>query len=233
MIDITNLKRIWCAKGNLNIFGFFRIKHENLAAYNPALSGVFILLLFISCAGPTRTVTRIQTDQVTDLSGRWNDTDARLTAESMIGDVLSRSWLNAFTVSKGKKPVVIVGTIRNKSSEHIDTGAFTKDIERELLNSGQVTFVASKDERVAVREERMDQQHFASQETVKEWTNETGADFMLIGTISSIVDAVEGQQVVYYQVNMELIDLESNTKAWIGEKKIKKLIEQKGYKWDD
>ena len=190
-----------------------------------------LLFLVISCSAPARTVTRMETDTQTDLSGRWNDTDSRLVAQEMITDVLSRPWLGDFQNEKGEKPVVIIGSIRNKSSEHINTEVFTKDIEKELINSGKVNFVASKSERTEIREERIDQQYFSSAETAKQLANETGADFMLIGSINSIVDALEGQKVVYYQVNMELINLELNTKAWIGDKKIKKLIEQKNHKW--
>jgi PBP1b-binding outer membrane lipoprotein LpoB len=126
---------------------------------------------------------------------------------------------------------MIVGQVRNKSSEHINTDVFTKDIERELVNSGRVTFVATSTEREQLRDERLDQQYFASPETMKAWANETGADHMLLGTINSIVDSVEGQKVVYYQVNLELINIEKNIKVWIGEKKIKKLIEQDKYSW--
>jgi len=68
-------------------------------------------------------------------------------------------------------------------------------------------------------------------ETAKELGQEKGADYMLKGTINSIVDSFEGQRVVYYQVDLELIDLENNTKVWIGNKKIKKFIEQDSYKW--
>ncbi len=190
----------------------------------------FSLFLF-HCAGSSRKVSRIPTDSVTDLSGRWNDTDSRMTAEAMIQDLLSQQWLAEYQSAAGKKPVMIVGQVRNKSSEHINTDVFIKDIERELINSGKVTFVASAGERDQLREERLDQQHFASMETMKRWANETGADHMLLGSINSIVDSVEGKSAVFYQINLELIDIENNTKVWIGEKKIKKLIEQDKYKW--
>jgi uncharacterized protein (TIGR02722 family) len=190
-----------------------------------------IFILFISC-GPSRKVSRIGADETTDISGRWNDTDSRLTAKAMISDVLSRPWLSDFAMDNdGDKPVVIVGAIRNKSSEHIPINAFVKDIERELVNSGKVTFVASKQERQEVREERMDQQSHSSLETASELAQETGADFMLKGVLSSIVDKFEGQKVVYYQIDMELIDLTKNTKVWMGNKRIKKFIEQAGSKW--
>jgi uncharacterized protein (TIGR02722 family) len=190
-----------------------------------------LFLFFISC-GPSRKVSRIGVDETTDISGRWNDTDSRLTAQAMVSDVLSRPWLTDFEMDHdGNKPVVIVGTIRNKSSEHIPVSTFVKDIERELINSGKVTFVASKKERKEVRDERMDQQSHASIETAAELAQETGANFMMQGVISSIVDKFEGQKVVYYQVDMELIDLTKNTKVWMGNKKIKKYIEQAGSKW--
>ncbi|MEJ2055581.1 MAG: penicillin-binding protein activator LpoB [Calditrichaceae bacterium] len=165
------------------------------------------------------------------MSGRWNDTDSRQTATSMISDLLSRPWLSNFVNTNTRKPFVIVGDIRNKSSEHIPITTFVKDIEKELINSGQVSFVASSKERKEVRDERMDQQSYSSAESAKQLANEQAADFMLQGVINSIVDSFEGQKVVYYQVNMELVDLESNTKVWLGDKKIKKSIQQDKYSW--
>ncbi|MCD6376956.1 MAG: penicillin-binding protein activator LpoB [Caldisericaceae bacterium] len=193
---------------------------------------ILIILSFIfNCSGPTRIVKRVQVDEAIDISGHWNDTDARMTAESMVQDVLSRPWLQNFIEQNGRQPVVIVGYIRNRTSEHIETDMFIKHIERELLNSGQVQFVASDKERQALRRERLDQQSFASPETAKELANELGADFMLQGVITSVTDSFEGRRVVKYQVNLELIDIEKNTKVWIGQKEIKKYIEQKKYKW--
>lgn len=193
-------------------------------------SSLFILMILsfiFNCSGPTRTVKRVQVDEAIDISGRWNDTDARMTAEAMVQDVLSRPWLKNFIKQHGRQPVVIVGYIRNRTSEHIETDMFIKHIERELLNSGQVQFVASDKEREALRRERLDQQSFASPETAKELANELGADFMLQGVITSVTDSFEGRRVVKYQVNLELIDIEKNTKVWIGQKEIKKYIEQK------
>ena len=100
-------------------------------------------LVLASCAsGPSRTVTRVSADTQIDLSGRWNDTDAQQVANAMISDVLTRPWLGDFTGENKRKPVVIVGEVKNRSSEHIETLVFTKSLERELINSGKVKFVA-------------------------------------------------------------------------------------------
>jgi len=188
------------------------------------------LVLLSGCGGGV-AVQRIATDEVTDLSGRWNDTDSRLVAEKMASDMLSRIWLANFMKEKGKNPTVIVGTIRNMSTEHVNMEVFTKDIERELINSGQVQFVASKREREEIREERVDQQSYASLETAKRLGQEYGADFVLIGTFKSVEDVIERKKAILYSVDLELIDVEKNLKVWIGNKKIKKIIKRAGYKW--
>jgi uncharacterized protein (TIGR02722 family) len=184
---------------------------------------------FSACSS-SKTVTRVSADTQIDLSGRWNDTDARLVAEAMIGDVLQRPWISDFTGEEGRKPVVIVGSIRNRSREHIETLVFTKSLERELTNSGKVKFVANDAERQDIREERMNQQTDASQETMKRLGQETGADFYLQGIITSQSDKVDGEMVVFYKINLELIHIETNEKVWIGDKEIKKFIEQSRYR---
>ena len=176
-------------------------------------------------------VTRVESDTVMDLSGNWNDTDSRLVADEMIQDALSRSWLTKFNREHGKPPTVIVGEVRNLSHEHINTRTFIADMERALINSGEVDFVASSEEREEVRSERKDQDLHASEETRKAMGQEIGADFMLKGSINTIIDAVSGEQVRFYQVDLTLIDLANNRKVWVGQKKIKKTIEKAGLRW--
>ncbi len=182
------------------------------------------------CSGG-KTVSRVDPNTTIDLSGEWNDTDSRLVAEEMIGDVLSRQWIGEFKGANKRTPDVIVGTVRNRTSEHISTVTFVKNLERELINSGKVNFVASKEERQEVRDERADQQENASAESMKRFQQEAGADFMLQGDITTIVDQEGGEKVKFYQVNLELVNIESNRKAWVGEKKIKKFVSQSGTKF--
>lgn len=189
------------------------------------------LILFTGCR-PTAKVTRTDPQQTTDLSGRWNETDARMVSEEMISDAMTKPWLNQYSREYQKQPVVIVGNVRNESMEHIDTEVMTKEIERAFVNSGAVSVVASSEERQDIRQERMEQQQYASAETMKAMAQELGADFMLIGNISSIVDETpSGRTVsVFYTVNMELINVETNQKVWIGNKKIKKIVERRNFR---
>jgi uncharacterized protein (TIGR02722 family) len=188
-----------------------------------ALAVMCCFVLMASCS-PKKTVQRIPEDSVTDLSGYWNDTDSRLVADEMIGDCLTGSWKTTHLEQKKEKPVVIVGVVRNKTDEHIAVETFIGDIERAMINSQDVTVVASSEERETIRDERQDQQRFSSEETMKRWGKEVGADYMLGGVITSITDEIKGERVVFYQVDLTLYNLETNAKAWTGQKKIKKYI---------
>ncbi|MBN1621255.1 MAG: penicillin-binding protein activator LpoB [Endomicrobiales bacterium] len=197
------------------------------------VSGIVAMAVIIglsSCSSMPK-VTRTAVDEEIDVSGYWNDTDSRLVSQEMISDCLSRPWFNEFTSKNDEKPRLIVGTVLNKSHEHINTETFVKDLERELTNSGKVKFVASRDQRQEVREERLDQAENASLETAKSMGQEYGADFMVKGQINTILDQAGKIQVKYYQVELELIDMLTNEKAWIGQKKIKKVVKHKKSKF--
>ncbi|PXY02754.1 penicillin-binding protein activator LpoB [Marinifilum breve] len=184
---------------------------------------VFALAL-VSFASCSRQVTRVSPDQQIDLSGRWNDTDSKLAAEALIDQVLNQGWITDYQKEFNKKPVVTVGLIMNKSSEHIDADTYIKDIEKAILNDGRVRLVQAGAKREELRQERADQQDFASKETIKKWGRELGADFILQGDITSIIDSYKKEKVRYYQLNLELTNLETNELVWIGDKKIKKYV---------
>lgn len=183
-----------------------------------------ILILTIGACSTNRKVTRMDPAEQTDLSGRWNDSDSRLVANEMIEQILSGKWRGNFESKYNRKPVLIVGSVKNKSSEHIDPITFIKDLERACINSGVVSIVQSGEQRSEARDERNDQQTFSSEESKKKWGKEKGADFMINGVISSIVDQYKNQKTVFYQIDLELTDLETNEKVWIGDKKIKKAV---------
>lgn len=196
-----------------------QMKRIALAALLVA-SGVFIT----SCG---RQVTRISTEDVVDISGGWNNSDSRMVAEEMTQTVLSSAWIgNHQEDNQGKKPVVIVGMVQNKSHEHIDAETFVKDVERSFIQSQKVRLVQGGKKREELRGERADQQVNASTATMKKFGLENGADYILQGSINSIVDAHKKQKVVYYQVDLELTNIQTGEVVWIGDKKIAKQVKR-------
>ena len=189
------------------------------------------LVLLASCSSAPR-VSRVPSATQTDLSGYWNDTDVRIVCEALINDCLNSPRVaQAIAARGGRLPVVIVGSFRNESSEHIDTAIISSTMEVTIFNSGKLDFVAGGSTRIELREERQDQQINASESTASALANETGADFLLTGTVRTIVDRAANQTVRTYFVFAEMTDIETNARMWMAQNsEIKKVIVQSRYR---
>lgn len=194
------------------------------------IAGALVALLGAFLVGGCSTqVTRMDTGAVKDLSGNWNDTDSQQVSKEMIGQMLDAPWAARHQQAhNGQLPAVIVGTVRNLSHEHINVNTFVNDIQRAVVNSGRAEFVASAKEREEIRGERKDQDENASEETRKAMGQEQGADYMLSGSINTIIDSEGRSSVRFYQVDLTLISLKDNRKVWLGQKKIKKQVDKPG-----
>jgi uncharacterized protein (TIGR02722 family) len=209
---------------------FAQTSPSTRASHGRALA-VLSAALVMALGGCARQVVRIAPEQAIDLSGRWNDVDSRLVAEALIQQSFEgsgQSWAARHTQSHGgRRPTVIVGGLRNRTMEHVPVGTFVRDLERAYINTGMVNVVASNTERDEIRGEREDQQQFASATTRAQLKQETGADYMLQGEIQSIEDREGGRSVVFYQVDVTLTDLETNSRVWVGQHNIKQFIDRR------
>jgi PBP1b-binding outer membrane lipoprotein LpoB len=190
-----------------------------------AMLAVVVAIGAVACA-PANRVERVDPNTEVDLSGYWNDTDANMVARAMIKDCVTRPWSAVYKQEKGRKPVVRVYPVRNRSSEHVDYRFFTKQLEQELMNSGVSKVVADSVEAADNRAERAEQEKHASVETKKANKRETGSDFVLNGWVVTQNDAADGQEVRAYVVTLELSNTETNEKVWMKVHKIKKVVQR-------
>lgn len=188
---------------------------------NRCLAFSLCLILLLSCA---RSVTRMDPGQTVDLSGRWNDADSRQVAEKMIASLMSSEKFKDYVKELGRKPAIIVGTVRNKTTEHIDADNYIKKIELAIYNSGTADLVESDTFRDKLRLERVQQQDFSDPATVARWGKEVGANLMLFGEMTSEIDTYQKKRVVNYITTLFLTDMETNKRVWYGQEEIKKFV---------
>lgn len=185
---------------------------------------IIITALTLLIGGCARSVSRISPTEQIDLSGRWNDSDSRQVAEKMIEELLASEKFKEYATTKQRKPLIIVGLVRNKTSEHIDANNYIKKIEVAIFNSGSADLVESESFRDKLREERAQQQDFGSSAAASKWGKEEGADLMLFGEMTSETDTFNNRRVVNYVTTLFLTDIETNKRVWYGQKEIKKFI---------
>ncbi|MEE2959147.1 MAG: penicillin-binding protein activator LpoB [Myxococcota bacterium] len=190
-------------------------------------------LVVTGCAPRGIQVARVAADTQTDLSGKWNDTDAKLVSKALISDCFDSPWLIQFVESYGKRPAVRVRSVVNKTDEHIDSQVFIKNIEKAMINSGKVRVLAQAGAELGAVESEQDRAASGrlSDDSDVSIGNETGANYVVAVRVTSILDQVQGKKAKFYKVNFELLNSTSGEKAWIGDHEIKKLISQGSVSW--
>lgn len=191
-----------------------------------AAAAAFLCLPMTGCGGGT-DVKRVDANEVHDKSGNWNDIDSQDVAKKMIADVMTRPWIGNFQKAESRNPVVKVGRVIVRSNgDIIDTDIFTNDIVREFINSGQVDAVRATGDEWQTREELKNQDKYASASSRKEAFQELGADYLMTGTIKVQNDQEGREMVKFYSVDLQLEDVMSGKLVWLGNHKLKKLVQR-------
>ncbi len=189
-----------------------------------------IMVVLASCA--TGGVKRVSADTEIDLTGEWNDTDVNIVCTSLLEECLASSRLDKFEITNKRLPVFVIGTFKNESDEHIDTSIITKKMQNAIINSGRADFIASSEQRQETRSEILDQLAWSNPDQAKTIANEDAADFMLQGSVKTIVQKNGKESVRTYFVYAELVDIETGRIIWTSENsEIKKVVKEASSRW--
>lgn len=200
------------------------------------LLGIILCPVFFFFGCATTSVQRVDSKSNVDLSGRWNANDFQIVSESLINSCLESQRVDQFikdyrSSHGGTVPACVVDRFANDTAEHIDTNMLADEIKVAIINSGRMDFVAGGDTRAAIRDERQDQQGFASEETAASLGNETGAALWLRGRLMYIGDRAGNVSDRYYVANAELIDISTARIIWSGKSdEIRKVVRQANVK---
>lgn len=193
-----------------------------------ACAGLCISCMSTGSSGTAKTkVQRIEASEIQDLSGYWNDKDVQTVCEGLINECIASPRISQFQAKNHRAPIVKLGKITNNSVEKIDTVIVANKFRSAIINSGVIEFVASDDEVAAIRNERNQQEDYANPATAAAQGNETGADYLLQGSIRTLVDEIDGKKTRTYYVNAELHDIETTRILWSSENSIRKYITTK------
>ena len=190
-----------------------------------ALLGLAVLL-----GGCSNKVSYGDAQAVETTTVDFGSTDLQKIAGEMTESMLSSGAVAQIT--QGNRPIVFVESIKNKTSEHIDTESVTDSISTKLLNSGKFRFVDM--DRVEAVRSQLDFQNndeLVNQNTAIQFGKMVGAQYMLYGNLSSIVKNAGSDKDVYYKMTMRLMDLETGLIEWADETEIRKQQEKSLLGW--
>ncbi len=152
----------------------------------------------------------------------FGSTDLQMIAEKMVDDLLASPAM-ADIAPNGKRPILFVDSIKNKTLEHIDTESVTDTISTKLLNSGRFRFVdMTKVDAVAKQLDYQKNSGMVDETKSVQMGRQLGAQFMLYGNFSAIQKTAGSTKDVYYKFTMKLSNLESGLVEFQSEKEIRK-----------
>lgn len=185
-------------------------------------------LVFAACAsGPQ--VSNVEAGTNTNLTGYWDDSDVDQVCKDLITKFLDSPRVARFETDKKRLPVIRVGTFKNASSEPIDTTIISKRMQVQILNSGKAEFVADSGVSEELRAEAEEQSAWATDDSQAQLMAETGADYLLTGSVKTIVQTSGNQQIRAYVVTADATDITTHRIIWSEENnQIKRSIVRSG-----
>lgn len=183
--------------------------------------GMVVMLVVSGCA--TTQVRYSDPSKVETLTEEWGSTDIQTVADRMVG-----SLVRIPPIANGSRPVLQVSTLKNKTTEHIDTKSITDKIRTALIRTGMVRFTAVSDANQEMLENLEYQQGsgVVSKKTAKGVGKQVGTDYLLYGEVGSIVKKAGRSTDVYYKLTLNLVDVETGIIEWSDEKEIRKEAER-------
>lgn len=194
--------------------------------------GFAAVVCSVSSCTPTMSGEYADPQKARVIDDKWSQTDTQELMKTMLTSALGRPWLANFKKGHGgQKPVVIVQDVQNRTDEHIDTVALTEFMETELINSGEVRFLEKARRDQILEELDFQDSGVVAESSKKKKGNMAGADFLLVGAISSQTHANGNLKNTYYQVQMKLVNIETSEITWAEKKEISKDFKRSGAKW--
>jgi hypothetical protein len=194
-----------------------------------ACSALTATLLLSACPAPMsqptvrfdRQVNYGDSKAVETVTNEFGSTDLQMIAEKMVGSLLEDPLL-------ANRPTMTLSTVRNKTSEYIDTKAIMNSIQTQLIKSRKVKFVRSADEMQAGVDElqRQNQSGLYKAAGKAKIGNMTAAKYTLEGEIMSIVKRSADTKDVFYKMTLKVYNVEDGSIEWQDEKEIRKTSKQ-------
>ncbi|MBN8488205.1 MAG: penicillin-binding protein activator LpoB [Burkholderiales bacterium] len=155
------------------------------------------------------------------VTNEFGSTDLQMIAEKMVGSLLEAGIFQG-------RPTVTISTVKNKTSEYIDTTNVMNSIQTQLVKSGKVRFSRSIQEMQQGVDElnRQNQSGLYKQSTTAKVGQMTAAKYTIEGELTSIVKQSASTKDVFYKFTLKLFDVQEGTVEWQDEKQIRKTTKR-------
>ncbi|SEL52177.1 hypothetical protein SAMN05444354_106296 [Stigmatella aurantiaca] len=184
-----------------------------------------------ACGGP-RAFTRgtyEDPNTIEMLSDRFNENDLQLIAKKMAESLASAPRFAQATAQP--LPIVLVGKLKNSTSEHVDMRSLADKIQTALAQTGRFALVDQGARQDIAEEYEYQQSGYVDPNAAKGPGQQVSVDFLMTGDLASIIQEVGRDKLVYYKMTAKLNNVRTGLIEWTDEKQIRKKFEKQTVGW--
>jgi len=192
-----------------------------------SLAPAALALALLGCA-TTRPVRGDYVDPHTIeiVTDHFSESDLQMIADRMAA---SMAQSPSFAKAGPQAPVrVVVAHLENHSSEPVDLESLADKIQVSLFKTGKFQIFDQRARLAIAQEYEYQQSNYVDPASAHAPGQQTPADFVLTGTLASIVQQGGADERVYYKFSLEASDMKSGAVAWADDEEIRKALEITG-----
>jgi uncharacterized protein (TIGR02722 family) len=184
-----------------------------------------LLLVMISCLilGCGTTIQQGITDNETVTGSDWSAKDLKEVADHMANSIAKSANSSGSELSQGKPRWILAKDLRNETDEHVNTRTIMEKIRTRLINDGIARFVDDQALNDILNQFKFQQSGLFDNSTVAQIGKLVGAKYILRGTISSIRKRSDRKDVIYYNITLQVVSIETGEIIWTDEKEVQRL----------
>lgn len=182
----------------------------------------FMVCVVLSAAGCAMFRIKVQDSDVSDLpayDATYGAQDLRKLSEQVADEIAQSDFLS----EQKDSPIMIIYGVQPRTTTFVDTQALTDRIRTILTQKARLRFVNESRRQELLKEQGYQAAH-ATQATQAAIGKQLGAKYMLTGSLVEITKETGRQarvsktKLVYYQLTMEITDIDSGLIVWSTQK---------------
>ena len=187
------------------------------------LSLVLLVVIISLMTGCGATISHEIRDEETVTGSDWSAKDLKDVGEYMASSVKQSAFISSPQYKSERPRWMMAKDLKNETDEHVNTRTIMEKIRTKLINAGFATFVDDQAIEDILNQLQLQQSGLFDDKTVTRIGKLVGARLILRGTISSIRKRTDRRDIIYYNITLQLVNIQTGEIVWTDEKEIQRL----------
>jgi penicillin-binding protein activator len=181
---------------------------------------ILLIVLLSACAPTIRYEIK---DEETVTGSDWSAKDLKDVSEYMAGSIKKAAFISSPQYLNERPRWMLARDMKNETDEHVNTRTIMEKIRTRLINDGMANFIDDQAVEDILNQMKLQQSGLFDNKTVAQIGKMVGAKLILRGTISSIRKKSDRKDIIYYNITLQLVSIQTGEIVWTDEKEIQRL----------